>query len=296
MKIVIIIILFFSTIAFGLTQLDTENADRNLTSQVTVLTHTPSATLSMQCQGLIYFGDGSKNLSGRSSTFEITVTVGGQTIQPNPQYVFVDTSARSAIYTPIFPVPANSQVLLKVRSPVSTDTDVDVTAYLYSTSPSVGEIADAVWDETASDHTTADTFGELVNDINDIISILEVIDTTVSDANDANSFTLTAGDATDDAYWGNIIYVQDADDNHWESRMIIEWTSSRVVLVDEYFTFTPAVSDRVVIWAFYVPPYIYNNLPYRDEPETIDVDYRVVPAGGSTGGTRTLDPTGDDPP
>jgi hypothetical protein len=42
----------------AINQLDTENADRDLTSLVTVLTHTPSATENTLCQGYIKLGDG----------------------------------------------------------------------------------------------------------------------------------------------------------------------------------------------------------------------------------------------
>jgi hypothetical protein len=112
-------------------QLDTENADRNLTSIVTVLTHTPDASNPTLCQGLVLLGDGTKNLDGTGGSFELTVTVGGQTVQPNPQTVTFSTAVRSMVFTSVFPVPANAEVLLRVKSPNGADTDVDVTAYLY---------------------------------------------------------------------------------------------------------------------------------------------------------------------
>ncbi|MHC4704637.1 MAG: hypothetical protein ACYTFQ_29165 [Planctomycetota bacterium] len=114
-----------------LLQLDTENADRDLTSIVTVLTDTPHATKATLCQGLVVFGDGAKNLDGTGGDFELTVTVGGQTIQPDPQAVTFSTAVRSAVWTTIFPVPANTEVILRAKSPNAADTDVDVTAYLY---------------------------------------------------------------------------------------------------------------------------------------------------------------------
>ena len=48
----------------SLTELDTENADRDLTATVTVLTDTPSATVAMLCIGYIALGDGVKDLDG----------------------------------------------------------------------------------------------------------------------------------------------------------------------------------------------------------------------------------------
>jgi len=114
-----------------LVQLDTENADRDLTAQVTVLTHTPDASNPMWCAGLIYFGDGAKNLDGTGGSFEISVQVGSQVLEPDPQTVTFSTATRTCVYTTPFLVPANTQVLLKAKSPNGADTDVDVTAYLY---------------------------------------------------------------------------------------------------------------------------------------------------------------------
>lgn len=112
-------------------QLDTENADLNLTAQVTVLTDTPDAANPMLCQGLIFLGDGAKDLDGTGGDFEYTVTIGGVVVEPEPQVVDHSTATRTAIWTKQFPVPANTEVILRVKSPNGADTDVDVTAYLY---------------------------------------------------------------------------------------------------------------------------------------------------------------------
>lgn len=114
-----------------LTQLDSENADRDLTAIVTVLTHTPSASAALWCQGLVLLGDGAKDLDGTGGNFELTVIVGGRTIQPNPQKVKFDTAISSGAWTTVFPVPANAEVILRIKSPNAADTDVDATAYLY---------------------------------------------------------------------------------------------------------------------------------------------------------------------
>ena len=112
-------------------KLDSENADRDLTSQVTVLTHTPATTVPMLCQGLVYLGDGTKNLDGSGGNFELTVTVGGQTVQPDPQVVTFSSAVRASVWTSVFPVPLNTEVILKVKSPNAADSDVDVTATLF---------------------------------------------------------------------------------------------------------------------------------------------------------------------
>lgn len=117
-----------------ITLFDSENADRDLTSLVTCLTHTPSASKHTRCQGLFFFGDGSDDLDGSGGDFEFVVTVGGQTVQPSPETVHFGTEVRSSAPTTSFPVPANAEVILRAKSPNGADTDVDVTAYLYQAS------------------------------------------------------------------------------------------------------------------------------------------------------------------
>ena len=112
------------------TLLDSENADRDITSLITVLTDTPDASSPTLCQGIIYLGDGVKDLDGTGGVHDIVITVGGQTVQPSPQRINFGTAVRSAIRTATFPVPANTEVIIKILSPNGADTDVDVTAYL----------------------------------------------------------------------------------------------------------------------------------------------------------------------
>ena len=147
-------------------QLDTENADRNLTSLVTVLTHTPSASLPLRCQALVNLGDGTKNLDGTGGDFEVVVTVGGQTVQPSPQTLTFSTAVRASFFTAEFPVPAGAEVVVKVLSPNAGDTDVDVTAYLYDVigSLTLGVTSAAVNDESASTTIFVTTLTEATND------------------------------------------------------------------------------------------------------------------------------------
>lgn len=112
--------------------LDSENADRDLTTQVTVLTHTPSPLVPVECQVYVKMGDGSKNLAGVAGDYELVVTVGGQTIQPSPTTATFNTAVRSGIYSVWFCVPANEEVVAKLTSPNAGDSDVDTTAYLFS--------------------------------------------------------------------------------------------------------------------------------------------------------------------
>jgi hypothetical protein len=122
-----------------LTLLDSENADRDLTSQVTCLTHTPSATQAMHCQAVVFLGDGAKDLDGSGGDFEVTVTVGGVVMATDPEYFVLTDETRCCYTTWDFIVPANNQVLVKVKSPNAADIDVDVTCYLYDLVP--GDVA-----------------------------------------------------------------------------------------------------------------------------------------------------------
>jgi len=115
--------------------LDSENADRDLTTSVVVLTHTPSATEPIQCQALIYLGDGTKNLDSGTGDFEVRVEVGGQLVQPNPQIITCAGSLRVALMSAPFTVPPGEEVKIEVLSPDAADTDVDVTAHLYDVQP-----------------------------------------------------------------------------------------------------------------------------------------------------------------
>lgn len=148
-------------------------------------------------------------------------------------------------------------------------------------------------DEIQTDQADGGRLDLIWDAIKAVTDILAAVTTTVSDANDANSFTLTAGLDANDVYLGNTISIQDADDSHWESRMIISWTSARVVVVDEILGFTPAVGDVVVIWYSYYPMRAYWEIPKREPEDPVIIDYRVPM--GTPGGTRTLDQTSDDP-
>jgi len=115
----------------ALKELDTENADRDITSLITVLTHTP--TVNGMCIGLIKLGDGTKNLDGTGGDFSLVITVGGQTVEPSPQTITFSTAVRGMVWTTPFPVVASDEVIMRVLSPNAADTDVDCTAYLYDT-------------------------------------------------------------------------------------------------------------------------------------------------------------------
>ena len=170
----------------SLTQLDSENADRDLTSSVTILTHTPSVTEHRQCQAFIAFGDGVKDLDGTGGDFEVVTTVGGQTIEPSPQTVTFSTAVRTAVWTNPFPVPANREVVIQAKSPNAGDSDVDVTAYLFE---------DAIGIDWANDgrlDLLIDTIYTVTNNI--LTQVADIyhadIELTIDDSNSQDEYTI----------------------------------------------------------------------------------------------------------
>jgi len=150
----------------AITQLDTETTTPDITSIATVLTHTPSASEHTQCQGFLSLS----GLDASGGMFELTVSVGGVAIQPDPQIVSFAATATGAVFTAPFPVPANTAVLLRIKSPNAGDSaGVTCVAYLYTTAagtdganttvpdaagtaPTTGEIKTAI--EAAGSHLT----------------------------------------------------------------------------------------------------------------------------------------------
>lgn len=119
-----------TAVVSGQQVLDSENADRDLTSQVTVLTHTPSVSANLICTAVILLGDGTKDLDGSGGTFEIEVTIGGNSWLGGPQSYVLGTQVRAALQVNDFVVPAGDEVVIKVLSPNGADTDVDTTCIL----------------------------------------------------------------------------------------------------------------------------------------------------------------------
>jgi hypothetical protein len=169
----------------------------NTGSGATVLSATPDASNPRLCYVMVLLGDGTKNLTGAGGDFSVTITIAGNTWNGAAQTRTLGAAVRALIQTEAFFVPANAAVTVVVVSPNSGDTDVDCTAYLVSESsasatavntiddfldteiasikaktdnlpaapaatgdiPTAAAIADAVWDEAASGHVAAGSFG-----------------------------------------------------------------------------------------------------------------------------------------
>lgn len=114
----------------GTAVLDVENADKDLTSFVTVMTHTPDASDARTCRCIIELGDGTKNLDGTGGIFQIKVFIGGVLWNGEADEVTLGAVTRAVLQTNNFIVPASYEVIIQVLSPNAADVDVDVTATL----------------------------------------------------------------------------------------------------------------------------------------------------------------------
>jgi len=127
-----------------ISQLDTETADLDVTSEIVALTHTPDASNPRMCYGAVYLGDGIKDLDGTGGNFTLRVNLAsqyGQTLT-----IAVPAQARAVLQTGVVLVPANVALTLRVLSPNGADTDVTVTAYLFALDTTV--VAATVSDKT----------------------------------------------------------------------------------------------------------------------------------------------------
>jgi hypothetical protein len=115
-------------------QLDYENDDYDLTSQQTVLTHTPDVSNATLCSVLLLIGDGTKDLDSDGGGLELQITVDGCTWQGDVQDIAY-TVDQVMLSTDSFNVPTNKEVVVKLESTNSDDSDVDVRAYLYEAWP-----------------------------------------------------------------------------------------------------------------------------------------------------------------
>jgi hypothetical protein len=159
------------------------------------------------------------------------------------------------------------------------------------------DIADSVWDEAVSAHTTETTFGGELGGLDPnlaavkaIVDRLVLVTTTVASATDANDFVLSAGTDVNDIYEGCTITVLDVTDGHYESRLIEDWSEGALaVTVDEPLGFTPAAADSVWIWSFYFPRSVFQEFPLPRPTTLLNVDHRTSTVYE---GTKTLDPQG----
>jgi len=134
---------------------DIEQGNRNLTSRVLVLTHTPGPSGAEQVGHSIQLGDGTNNLDGTGGSFICEVEVGG--VLALSESITVPAATQFIIKVPDVLVQANAEVRVYVTSPNAADTNVNVTARQFLTS--VAGDLDAVG--LKDDAITASVFDEV---------------------------------------------------------------------------------------------------------------------------------------
>lgn len=290
--------------------LDSENADHDLTSLVTVLTHTPSASSPCLCQCVIALGDGDKNLDGTGGVFEITVMIDDQVLEPNPQAVIFSTVMQAMALTTQFPVASNSEVVIKILSPNAGDSDVDVTAYLY-------DLQDA----------KQDTVDGLVSDLSKVpksdgsvvwnVSVLNSIGAQVSDAmlayvvpsmTDMAQFDLellnaiglmvgnlpTADDIADQV-WDEALSGHDSagttgarlNDLNTASIAVTSAVDGNTITLTRFVTFSETISGLTIAADWEVVYLTIKRRATNDDPDAI-VQIKVTNGGDAGDGLQTL--------
>lgn len=112
-------------------QLDSETlATQNITSALTVLTNTPSATVPTRCALSVALS----GLDESGGTFSLYITIGGVPLQPYPMAVACGATA-TAIIQREFLCPANAEIVAQIMSPNAADTSVGIVATLWDTTP-----------------------------------------------------------------------------------------------------------------------------------------------------------------
>ena len=115
----------------ALHEFDTETGSVDISATITVLTDTPDAANARMCHGVVILGT-TNALDGTGGAFELTVSVGGVLIEPDPQILGVSAGATTARFeTAPFAVEANAAVLLRVKSPNGADVNVTYVSYLH---------------------------------------------------------------------------------------------------------------------------------------------------------------------
>jgi hypothetical protein len=158
---------------------------------------------------------------GKMYTCEITATVDGVTGIHRDVFQMGAAADVNSIY--LNPVPNSADLRAQLR--------YQLAATIVPADANVNSMAEALWFLSHA--------------------LIAQPGTTVAVVTDASTFTLTAGNGSDDWYNGSMIVVEDvSDSNRRSSRFVRDYTgASKTVKTDEAFPFLPAAGD---------PVYIYN--------------------------------------
>lgn len=141
--------------------------------------------------------------------------------------------------------------------------------------------------ELQTDWTNGGRLDLILDGIKAMTDLMAIVTTTVATVTDGNEFTITAGEDVNDAYWMNAIMVEDATDAHSEVRWIDEYVTSRSVLVDEPFSFTPAPGDKVWIMGTTYGGFLQQILSGLDASKAPIYYFKETDSGGSGGAGDT---------
>lgn len=113
------------------------------------------------------------------------------------------------------------------------------------------EVADSVFDATASSYDTEGTIGLLLNIAGGVL-----LDTTITGTPTSTTFQLTEGGINDDFYNDKLIFIYAGSASSINQvRTVSDYTgATKTVTVDEAWTVTPVSGDRVVIQMSHVHP------------------------------------------
>lgn len=235
--------------------------------------------------GDLFVGDFDTNISDGSYHVAVHYQTGGAPADADP-VIWVEYGAWDGS---TFTGPASiTDVAVAVREEMDANsTDLDII------------IADT--NELQTDWTDGGRLDLLIDGIKAMTDLISINTTTVAtvDANDPNEyFTLTAGRDANDAYWMNLIMVEDATDGHAEVRWIEMYDVGRIVDVEEPFSFDLAPGDKAWVIG---PAYggllqtIWSRLGIASSPVYY---FDATSSGGASegaGGASYYDQSGADP-
>lgn len=149
---------------------------------------------------------------------------------------------------------ASSEIATSVRTELSTElaridvaTSTRLASASYTTPPTVGAIADQVWDEAYADHTLAGSFGKLLNTIRKANLAVEGV---VSNAITPTTLTFSSNVSATTSAYAHAVLLFVSGPLTGENSPIISYNSTNGVFVlEEPLTTAPSVNDEFVVIA-----------------------------------------------
>jgi len=112
-------------------QIDSETGTVDFTTIKTVLTYLSPFSRDVELSAVVDVGSAVAGLDGTGGNFQLTLTVGGQVIQPGPQTITYGTGTRTRVESAKFVLRVGETLTVGFLSPNAADTAVAYTSYLY---------------------------------------------------------------------------------------------------------------------------------------------------------------------